>query len=173
MSSTITWRISLHSFVTACNRLWYLKVFGSSERKKKNRKLELMEWFICITQPPQTHYNQQSIKTTSDTLAKQNIVVFKSIMNDKSKASLKVPLLCHKHKCTQRQVTTHLPTLVTMNFQVLQFELHRVCVGVRLLLQQLELGSVHLRQADALGLHLQPALALNTRRKTITLYTYS
>lgn len=64
-------------------------------------------------------------------------------------------------------MTTHLLTLVTVIFQILQLQLQRVCAGVRLLLQQLELGGVDLRQADALGLHLQPALTLEHTGRNI------
>ncbi|TNN47400.1 hypothetical protein EYF80_042403 [Liparis tanakae] len=46
-----------------------------------------------------------------------------------------------------------------------KLQLQSVCAGVRVPLQQLQLGCVDLRQADALGLHLQPALALPTGRK--------
>lgn len=105
-----------------------------------------------------------------DTSANQSPVLSGSTMNDKSKASVRRgPLLCHKYKCAQRQLMTHLLTLVTVIFQVLQFQLQRVSAGVRVLLQQLELGGVDLRQADALGLHLQPALTLPTGRNIITL----
>ena len=60
---------------------------------------------------------------------------------------------------------THLLTPVTVASQVLDSHFQRVCAGICLLLQQLKLGGMDLRQADALSLHLQPALTLNTGRK--------
>lgn len=89
-------------------------------------------------------------------------------MNDKSKASLNgTPVLPQTHKCTPRQLTAHLLTPVTVISQLLQLQLQGVCAGVRVLLQQLKLGSVDLRQADVLGLHLQPALSLETTARNI------
>lgn len=55
--------------------------------------------------------------------------------------------------------------LLTAIFQALQLQLQRACAGIGLLLQQLKLGSVDLRQANALGLHLQPALTLKAGRR--------
>lgn len=73
-------------------------------------------------------------------------------------------LLCFATN-TDAHKALYLLTLRTATFQALQLQLQRACAGIGLLLQQLKLGSVDLRQANALGLHLQPALTLKAGRR--------
>lgn len=56
----------------------------------------------------------------------------------------------------------NLLTWVSPAALLLQPQLQGVCAGLRLLLQQFQLGSVNLREADTLGLHLQPAFTLES-----------
>lgn len=58
----------------------------------------------------------------------------------------------------------NLLTRVSPTALLLQLQLQRVCEGLALLLQQLQLGGVDLSEAEALGLHLQPALSLDQHK---------